>query len=73
MTLTDAITQAAEHVNAQIVFAHIPESRIPLWTKVQQWMLSRKLARQKRQWIEHPIYAPAASSAAPDAIAEISH
>ncbi len=71
VTLTEAITQAAEHVKAQIVFARIPESRIPLWTKFQRWMLSRQLARQKRQWIQHPAYFPDDSRAIPDAVAEI--
>lgn len=73
VTFTEAIIQAVEHVNAQIVFAQIPESGIPLWTNFQRWMLNRKLARQQRQWIQHPIYDPGASRAIPDALAEINH
>jgi hypothetical protein len=73
VTLAEATIQAAEHVNAQIVFARIPESRIPLWTKFQRRLLTRQLARQKRQWIQYPAYNPDASSITLDTVAEIKH
>jgi hypothetical protein len=55
-SLAEAIAQAAEYVNAQIVFATIPESAIPFWTRFQRWSLSRQLTCQNRQWIPHPVY-----------------
>ena len=73
VTLPEAIAQAAEHVNAQLVIAQIPESVIPLWTKFEQWMLNRQLARQQRQWIQHPVYDPYASKPVPEVVAQNSY
>ena len=56
LTLTDAIAQAAEHVNAQIVFARVPDSIIPFWTQFQQWSLKRQLTRQQRRLIKDLVY-----------------
>lgn len=56
VTLAEAIAQAAEYVNAQIVFAKLPQSVIPFWTRFQRWSLSRQFARQNRQWIQRPVY-----------------
>jgi len=72
-TLPEAIAQAAEHVNAQAVSAQIPESVLPLWTKFEQWMLKRQLARQQRQWIQHPFYNPFASIPVPEVVAQHSY
>lgn len=46
--LTQGIVQAAEQIEAQIVFAHLPKSFIPYWTKLQWSALRRRLARQNR-------------------------
>ncbi len=44
-----AIADAADYVDAQVVFAHIPRSPIPFWDRLQCWSLQRRLARAKRQ------------------------
>jgi hypothetical protein len=49
VTLADAIAQAAEHVDAQIVFAKIPQSIVPFWTSLQWRLLDRQLVRQGRR------------------------
>jgi hypothetical protein len=53
-TLAEALVEAAEYVNAQIVFATLPESAIPFWRSYQLLNLRRSLARSSRDWIEHP-------------------
>lgn len=53
VSLVGAIVQVAEHLNAQTVFARLPESVLPFWTRLQGWLLHRQLAQQNRQWIEH--------------------
>jgi len=45
-SFADAVAQAAEYVGAKMVFAHIPDSRIPFWTKFQLWSLNRQLMSQ---------------------------
>lgn len=49
ITLVDAIADAADYVDADIVFANISESTIPLWQRFQTWLLRTKLARCGRQ------------------------
>jgi hypothetical protein len=71
ITLIEATVQAAEHVNARIVFASIPASIIPWWTKLQRWMLRRQLIHQRRQLIQHPVYNTVTLTPIPDAVAEI--
>ncbi|KAB2867571.1 MAG: hypothetical protein F9K46_00020 [Anaerolineae bacterium] len=73
MDLPSGIAQAAEHVHAQIVFAHIPDSIIPLWSKFQRWLLNRQLTHQHRQWIEHPLYDANAAVTIANPVVEISH
>ncbi|MBZ0301103.1 MAG: hypothetical protein K8J31_15250 [Anaerolineae bacterium] len=43
VTLTDALAQAAESLNAAILFAHIPPSRFPIWRQYRLWSLKRQL------------------------------
>lgn len=43
ITLTDALAQAAELSNISILFAHIPHSKIPLWSRYHLWSLKRQL------------------------------
>ena len=70
-TLAEAIAQAAEHVNAQAVFARIPESIIPFWTKFQVWWLNRQLERQQCKLIQNPVYDTEALEVVIEAVSEI--
>lgn len=45
----DVMVQAAEEVEATIVFAHLPETIIPYWRKFQHWTLERQLMSQQCQ------------------------
>jgi len=45
----DAIAEAANHLNASLVFAQVPDSRIPYRRKVQIWTLKRQLWGRNRQ------------------------
>jgi hypothetical protein len=56
VTLAWAIGQAAEHVNAQIVFATLPRSITPFWRSFQLQGLRRYLSRQQRELNEQPAY-----------------
>jgi hypothetical protein len=73
MTLVEGIAQAAGYVDAQKVFAHVPASIIPFWTRFQRWQLKRQLARQNRQWIEYPVYDAGPSGPIRQAVAEINY
>ena len=73
ITLAEAMADVAVYVNAQIVFAKIPESIIPFWTTVQRWLLGRQFAQQNRQWVQYPVYEVGASQPIPEAMAEIHH
>ncbi len=44
-----AVADAADHVDAQVVFAHIPPSSIPFMGRLQRWSLLRRLSRANRQ------------------------
>jgi hypothetical protein len=70
--LSEAIAQAAEHVNAEIVFAKLPESGIRVWTNFQRWSLNRRLAAQNCQWIQQPVYEVEASTVIKEALSELS-
>ncbi len=52
MSLSEALAQAAEHVQADVVFARIPASGIPFWQHFQEWSLHRRFAQENRQWIQ---------------------
>ncbi|MEP7289283.1 MAG: hypothetical protein ABI947_26320 [Chloroflexota bacterium] len=56
-TLYDAIADAANYVKASIVFANIPDSRIPYWHKFQIWSLRQRLIshQQKLYMLDTPI------------------
>ncbi len=51
-TLADAIVQAAEYVEASVVFATLPKSIIPYWRQFQLGRLRNSLARHGRQLID---------------------
>jgi hypothetical protein len=43
ITLADALAQAAALNEVSILFAHIPQSPLPLWRRFQLWSLKRQL------------------------------
>lgn len=53
-TLADAIEQAADFVDARIVFATLPRSIFPWWSSFQLRELRRHLAQQQRKLIDQP-------------------
>ena len=52
VTLPEAIVQAADYVEADIVFATLPKSIIPYWQKFQLGRLRNDLASHGRQLID---------------------
>jgi len=48
-SLVDALVQAAEELEASVVFAQLPKHGFQLFRKYQKWWLQRQLLRQKRQ------------------------
>ena len=55
----DGLADAAEQLNAQIVFAKLPPTLIPAWHRLQVWLLKRRLSRQQRQLVEASVSLPA--------------
>jgi hypothetical protein len=51
--LDEAILQAADVLNASIVFATLPKSIIPYWRNLQLHHLRRRLWRNQRVLVEH--------------------
>lgn len=51
VTPLDAVADAAAQLEAGVVFAQVPESRIPYWRKFQIWNLERRLRSEKRQLV----------------------
>jgi hypothetical protein len=51
-TLAEAISEAADYVDAQIVFATLPKSIIPFWRQFQFWGLRNRLTRSGRELVE---------------------
>jgi hypothetical protein len=49
VTALDAVVDAAEQINANVVFAHIPASRFYYWHKFLIWNLQRRLVAARRQ------------------------
>ncbi len=49
LTLPEAIADAADYVDAQFVFATLPDGTMPFWRKIQAWMLRRRLVQHGRQ------------------------
>lgn len=45
----DAVLDAAEELNVDVVFAHVPNSRIPYWQRFQIWRLERQLSAHYRR------------------------
>ena len=51
-TLAEAVADAADHIDAQIAFATLPQSSIPFWRAFQTNRLRNRLSQQGRQLIE---------------------
>jgi hypothetical protein len=49
MSLTDALADAADYVDAQVVFAALPHAMIPFWDRFRVWRLHQRLAQSGRQ------------------------
>lgn len=49
VSVMDAIVEAAEYLTADVVFAHIPESRFSFWHSYQRWDMKRRLVAAHRQ------------------------
>lgn len=47
VTSLGALADAAEELDADVVFAHVPESRIPYWRRLQVWNLERRLSHSQ--------------------------
>jgi hypothetical protein len=47
-TLPEAISDAADYIDAQIVFATLPDYPFTYWRKFQMWRLRRWLERHQR-------------------------
>jgi hypothetical protein len=48
-TPLEAVPDAVEQLQADAVFAYVPESRIPYWQKFQKWLLQRRVTKSHRQ------------------------
>jgi hypothetical protein len=46
-SLSAALVQAAEMLNASNIFAYLPHSAVPLWNRFQLWNLQRQLSNHK--------------------------
>ena len=44
-TMTSALAQAANYVDAQVVFAELPPSILPFWYKFRVWLLRQYLSQ----------------------------
>jgi hypothetical protein len=51
-TLARAVAEAANEVEAQVVFATLPYPPIPYWHRLQSWSLRRRLAHHQRLLID---------------------
>ena len=48
LTYVDALVEASDLLNAKVIFASVPESRLPFMRKFQTWDLRRQLAQRQR-------------------------
>jgi nucleotide-binding universal stress UspA family protein len=60
MTTLDAVAEAADNLDAKVVFAQVPESRIPYWRTFQIWNLKRQFHGGQRQLftLDQPVNDP---------------
>jgi hypothetical protein len=50
----DAVAQAAQAVDAQVVFASVPPSHIPYWQRLRTWQLAHKLNHRQLFTLDQP-------------------
>ena len=62
MDIADALGDAAEQLDAAVIFAQLPRTLLPAWRHLQVWLLRRRFSKQQRQWFELPL-SPAEISA----------
>ncbi len=43
------LADVAEQLHAQIVFAKLPKTLIPVWRHLQAWLLNRRFSKQRRR------------------------
>jgi hypothetical protein len=57
VSLADALVDAADQLDAEMVFATLPENNLTYWRRFQLWMLGRRLAAKHRQLhtLEQPV------------------
>ena len=56
MSSLEAVADAAEQLDAKVVFAHVPPSRIPYWRRFQVWNMQRALRPQRQLFtLDQPI------------------
>jgi hypothetical protein len=53
-----AVAEAADHLDAQVVFACVPESRIPYWHQYQSWKLERRLRPRTLYTLDNSLRLP---------------
>ena len=63
--LAGALADAADYCDAQIIFAKLPQSRIPAWRRFELWLLNRCLTSYQRQ-----LLAPSADFASAEVTPE---
>ncbi len=51
----DGLADAAEHLDATVIFAKVPPTLIPAWRRLQVWLLRRRLSQQQRQFVESAV------------------
>lgn len=71
ITFVDAMVQAADALDADAVFARVPESSIPLWQRYQTWDLRRQLQGRKRAL--YTLDKPAHTTATPPELERLAH
>jgi hypothetical protein len=50
----EAVAQAANQLDAQVVFASVPPSHIPYWHRFQTWKLARRLNHRQVFTLDQP-------------------
>lgn len=69
----DGLVDAAEQLDARIVFAKLPASLLPIWRRFQLLWLNRRLSNQQRQFIPQPTHLIAPMPVLSEQAHEISH
>jgi hypothetical protein len=54
VSASDALAQAAEYLDADVVFANVANSRVPVWGKVRSWMFQHQLGERQLFTLDQP-------------------